>query len=222
MDPAARGRHEVRIPGRHEIRRDEEWRATSVYRQAVQERTSSPARDPAAERMGRMNRRDFIKSAAVTALAPSIIGNVAEPKPPILDLSPWLVTIHSWGVPVIQPFIMYPLPPPTAIQLDLERQFKCVFKSPSHAPLWIENSEHLPTVRDLSERVGKIDYKSQNLSDWKRLPGCIVLMGGNVYQFFRAACFVPPVQEWKFFKFSVAAKSTDTGYLWTLIPSLTP
>lgn len=167
-----------------------------------------------------MNRRDFIKSAAVTALAPSIIGNVEEPKPKVLDLSPWLVTMRGWGTPIIQPFIMYPNPPPTAEMIELEREFKCVFRIPSHAPYWIEHSDHLPTVHDLSERVSKIDYESQNLSNWKQLPGSIVLMGGEVYQFFRATCFVPAEEYLKRFGFDVAAKATDQGYLWTLIPSL--
>lgn len=168
-----------------------------------------------------MNRRDFIKSVAVTSIAPSIIGNVAEPKPKVLDLSPWLVTIHSRGVPIIQPFIMYPNPPPTTEMIEMERKFKCVFKIPSHAPYWIEHSDHLPTARDLSERVDKIDYESQNLTNWKQLPGFNVLMGGKIYQSFLATCFVPAEKYRKSYKFTIAAKSTDTGYLWTLIPSLT-
>lgn len=168
-----------------------------------------------------MNRRDFIKSSAVVALAPSILGNVAEQTPKVLDLSPWLVTIRSWGVTIIQPFIMYPNPPPTAEMIEMERKFKCVFKSPSHSPWWIEHSAQLPTEKDLSARVWDVDHKSQNLSNWKQLPGFNVLMDGKIYQFFQALCWVPAEEYRKAYDFTVAAKSTDQGYLWTLVPSLT-
>lgn len=171
-----------------------------------------------------INRRDFIKSVAVTSIAPSILGGTiprksAGPSPKVLDLSPWLVTIHSRGVPIIQPFIMRPNPPPTAGQIELERQFKCVMKSPSPSPWWIEYSEHLPTASDLSERAGKIDYKVQNLSDWKRLPGFNVLMGGKIYQCFKTTCWVPSAEYMPFCECEVAAKEIDQGYLWTLAPT---